>query len=183
VIEFTIGLHGGYLRIGDVIEVMDNKKISQQAGGRIMSRVNDSTIEIDIPVDAISNATKIYIQKFASSSQSSESSEANRPSQFSEHTISSTNGFEVTVDGSLDESVQSSYVWMVKDYNDDNGDPIKSKQYRIKEISESEASKYKITALLYNPEKYKYIDQPLSSSDDQSEEYVGHQISTSDLNA
>lgn len=183
VIEFTIGLHGGYLRIGDVIEVMDNKKISQHSGGRIMSRVNDSTIEIDVPVDAINNATKIYIQKFASSSESSESAESNRPAQYSEYTIASTNGFEVTVDSDLHESVQSSYVWMVKNHNDDNGDPITSKQYRIKEISESENSKYKIIAIMYNPEKYKYIDQPISSSDDESEEYIGHQISTSDLNA
>lgn len=179
VISFTVGLHGGYLRIGDVIEVMDNNKVSQHSGGRIASRINDFTIEIDIPTDAITGATKIYIQNYAESTESTDSNDGNRPSQFSEYDISSMNDFEVTVAESLHESVKNSYVWMVKDYDDANNDPIKSSQYRIKEIIETENSQYKVTALLYDAKKYNYIDGVTYASED--DEYEGHDVDTSHI--
>ena len=184
VIQFTVGLHGGYLRIGDVIEVMDNNKISQHSGGRIISRIDNQTIEIDVPTDAIAGAQKIQIQQYAESTESTTTSEGEeegvRPAQYQEYNISQMNGFEITIQGSLHSSIKSSYIWVVKDYNDSNNDPIQSKLYRIKEIKESEDSQYSITALLYDPRKYDYVDQS-SGSLDNEDEYIGHQIGTSHL--
>ena len=184
VIQFTVGLHGGYLRIGDVIEVMDNNKISQHSGGRIISRINNQTIEIDVPTDAIAGAQKIQIQQYAESTEPKTTSEGEeeevRPAQYQEYNISQMNGFEVTIQGSLHSSIKSSYIWVVKDYNDSNNDPIQSKLYRIKEIKESEDSQYSIVALLYDPRKYDYVDGPSGDSGNE-DEYIGHQIGTSHL--
>ena len=162
----------GYLRIGDVIEVMDNNKVSQHSGGRIASRINDFTIEIDIPTDAITGATKIYIQNYAESTESTDSNDGNRPSQFSEYDISSIEAFEVTVAESLHESVKNSYVWMVKDYDDANNDPIKKALSIESKLSKTENSQYKVTALLYDAKKYNnYIDGVTYASED--DEYEG----------
>lgn len=179
IISFTVGLHGGYLRIGDVIEVMDNNKVSQHSGGRVISRISDSIIEVDIPTDAITGATKIYIQNYAESTESTESDDGNRPSQYSEYNITAMNDFQITVAESLHESIKSSYVWMVKDYNDINNDTVKSSQYKIKEIVESNDSQYKITALLYDAKKYSYVDGVTYTSED--DEYEGHDVDTSHI--
>ena len=179
IISFTVGLHGGYLRIGDVIEVMDNNKVSQHSGGRVISRISDSIIEVDIPTDAITGATKIYIQNYAESTESTESDDGNRPSQYSEYNITAMNDFQITVAESLHESIKSSYVWMVKDYNDINNDTVKSSQYKIKEIVESNDSQYKITALLYDAKKYSFVDGVTYASED--DEYEGHDIDTSHI--
>jgi predicted phage tail protein len=179
IISFTVGLHGGYLRIGDVIEVMDNNKVSQHSGGRVISRISDSIIEVDIPTDAITGATKIYVQNYAESTESTESDDGNRPSQYSEYNITAMNDFQITVAESLHESIKSSYVWMVKDYNDINNDTVKSSQYKIKEIIESNDSQYKITALLYDAKKYSFVDGVTYASED--DEYEGHDIDTSQI--
>jgi predicted phage tail protein len=68
---------------------------------------------------------------------------------------------------------------MVKDYNDINNDTVKSSQYKIKEIIESNDSQYKITALLYDAKKYSFVDGVTYASED--DEYEGHDIDTSQI--
>ena len=62
IVSFSTGIHGSYLRIGDVIELMDNNKVSKHSGGRICKIKSNSVMEIDIPVSAIANATSICVQ-------------------------------------------------------------------------------------------------------------------------
>jgi len=70
VINFKSGLQTAYLRIGDVINVIDNNKISRHSGGRIKKMLdrrngNNLTIydvEIDIPVEALNGVTSILIE-------------------------------------------------------------------------------------------------------------------------
>ena len=62
IISFKTGFHGSYLRINDVIEVIDNNKISHHSGGRIIKIKSSNTIEIDIPTDAIYHTNSLYIQ-------------------------------------------------------------------------------------------------------------------------
>jgi predicted phage tail protein len=62
VINFETGIRAAYLRIGDVIEVMDNNKTAKHSGGRISSIIDSTTIEIDIPVEALGNTTSLYIE-------------------------------------------------------------------------------------------------------------------------
>ena len=62
VVMFEAGIRASYLRIGDVIEVLDNNKVSNHSGGRVVSIINSNTIEIDIPVAALGNATSLYIE-------------------------------------------------------------------------------------------------------------------------
>lgn len=70
VINFKSGLQSAYLRIGDVINVMDNNKVAKHSGGRIKKMLNARRrnasfiydIEIDIPVEALTNVTSILIE-------------------------------------------------------------------------------------------------------------------------
>lgn len=62
IIVFNTGIRASYLRIGDVIEVMDNNKVSEHSGGRIVKIISSNTIELDIPVAALGNASSLYIE-------------------------------------------------------------------------------------------------------------------------
>jgi predicted phage tail protein len=62
VIIFEAGIRASYLRIGDVIEVLDNSKVSEHSGGRIISIISSRTIQLDIPTAALGNATSLYIE-------------------------------------------------------------------------------------------------------------------------
>lgn len=60
IISFQAGMQSAYLRIGDIIEVMDNDKISHKSGGRVISILDESRssaffyqIELDIPASAL----------------------------------------------------------------------------------------------------------------------------------
>jgi predicted phage tail protein len=62
IIVFNTGIRASYLRIGDVIEVMDNNKVSEHSGGRIAKIINSNTVELDIPVAALGNSSSLYIE-------------------------------------------------------------------------------------------------------------------------
>jgi len=58
VITFKTGLRGAYLRISDVIEVLDNNKTSGHFGGKTLSRINSISqglldILLDVPVNSL----------------------------------------------------------------------------------------------------------------------------------
>lgn len=60
IISFQAGMQSAYLRIGDIIEVMDNNKISHKSGGRVINVFSSArtntfiyNIELDIPSSAL----------------------------------------------------------------------------------------------------------------------------------
>jgi len=61
IIQFKAGLQASYLKIGDVIEVIDNNKISKHYGGIILEIVSNRIIKLDIPSSIISNADSLKI--------------------------------------------------------------------------------------------------------------------------
>jgi predicted phage tail protein len=182
-IKFKTGLQGSYLRIGDVIEVVDNNKIAKHSGGRIARIASANTIEIDIPASVIypNNAT-LYIQKPTLSADpnadpvnSSEVVDRRKP-QFEEYTISSVSGFNVTFTTSISADVVQGATWIIKE---NSSDKIKSKKYRIQEINESSSLVYEIMGIEYLQDKYDQIDSSTSSKDGiyvDEREYYGHTI-------
>lgn len=61
IIEFKSGLQASYLKVGDVIDVLDNNKISKHYGGKILKIIDNRNIEIDVPASVISNATSLKL--------------------------------------------------------------------------------------------------------------------------
>ncbi|NDG53815.1 MAG: hypothetical protein EBY39_12490 [Flavobacteriia bacterium] len=166
IIQFKTGLHASYLRIGDVFEVLDNNKMSKHSGGRISRVVGARVIELDIPVAAISNASALYIQKFAESDEiddttdSSETSDR-RSAQFEEYTISSRSGFNITLSSDLNADIKQGSVWMIKE---NDTDKIKPKKYKVKNIKELSNLNYEILAVEHLEEKYEQIDNSTGST-------------------
>ena len=62
VISFSTGLKGSFLSIGDIIEVVDNNKVSHHSGGRVTKIVDSHTIELDVPIEAIGNTDFLYVE-------------------------------------------------------------------------------------------------------------------------
>ena len=186
VVAFEAGLQASYLRIGDIIEILDKNKIERHSGGRIMRVVDSTTVELDVPASALGSATVLYIEKPTLSDDDSETSSSNeildrRSAQFEEYTISSSSGFNVTFSSTLDSSIingvnDKGISWMIKE---DSTSEIKPKKYKVIEISESANLTYKIGALEYLEEKYDYIDKSTSNKDGiylEEREYKGHVI-------
>lgn len=215
-ILFSTGIRGSYLRIGDVIEVMDNNKVSHHSGGRISSIISNNVIEIDIPVSALGNASKIYIEspvqdysqwkagqsfvattvvmheslfyKSLSGTNTStppnedttnwESVETVRQTQFEEYTISSKNGFNITISESLSSDIKSGFTWIIKENPQNHSKP---RQYRIKQVSEVSALQYEIAATEHLEDKYNQVDNSAGAQkgiEFESREYYGPPIST-----
>lgn len=179
-VQFQTGLQGSYLRVGDVVDIMDNNKMSHRSGGRISEIISTNKIKIDIPVASITGASKIFLQvpvesdDDASTTDSSQT-DSRRSSQFKEYSIIGTNGFEVTVSGSLDSSISRGFTWMVKE---NLSKDVKPSQFRIKSIREISPLKFEIVGMEYVPEKYEQIDASSGSvgSNVDSREYFGPDI-------
>jgi len=62
VISFSTGLKGSFLSIGDIIEVVDNNKVSHHSGGRVTKIVDNNTIELDVPIEAIGDTDFLYVE-------------------------------------------------------------------------------------------------------------------------
>lgn len=176
-VEFNAGIEASYLRVGDVIEVMDNNKSSLHAGGRIARIIANNQIELDIPSDVLNNVNRIKIRRSLESDEFNDNEESTNPSsgntenrrsqQWSLHTITSRNGFNVTITPNLDNTVTAGFVWVIED---DTVAEVRPKQYRIKSIKEVSPLKYTITAIDYVAEKYERINNSASSRDAGGEE-------------
>jgi predicted phage tail protein len=179
-IQFKSGIQAAYLRVGDVIDVMDNNKISKHSGGRIAKIISNNTIEIDVPSSAISGTTRIFLQKAFDSDEMSDTSDSSqiddrRSSQFEEFVITGTNGFEVTIDGDLT-GIEKGFTWMIKEDSDEN---IKPKKFRVKSLKEVGKLSYEIVGTEYVAEKYEQVSASSSSRDGinfEEREYYGPEI-------
>lgn len=181
VIHFKSGLQSAYLKIGDVINVLDNNKISRHSGGRIKKILgrkvrNTLTIydvEIDIPIEALNGVTSILVEV-----QDNISPESTRASNFLEFTISISSGFqlELFTNDTNAGSIFSGSTWMIESNYSAN---ISPKPFRVKQIKEVKNMEFEITAVEYIEEKYSQVDSStsnLNGSYDQSREYSGHEI-------
>jgi hypothetical protein len=170
-IMFRCGLQASFLRIGDVINVMDNNKVSKHSSGVITKVIDSTTIEIDIPASAISTS-EILIQIIDDSSTDEE-----KVKQFNSYTISSKVGFTLNLSNALDSSVSSGFLWMIKN---DSSNKIKPKPYRVKSIKEVSNLQYEVGCVEYIEEKYEILDQASNShsstSDTDGTEYYGPSI-------
>jgi predicted phage tail protein len=181
IIQFKTGLQGSYLRIGDVIDVIDNNKISNHSGGRIAKVINANTIEIDVPSSALVNVNEILIQVPVLSDDdvdTSDSSEtiSRREPQYLNYTISARSNFSLTFSTNLDTDIKQGYAWIIKE---NTSDKIAPKKYRIKEAKESSPMNFEFTATEYLENKYESIDKSTSSRDGiyiEEREYYGHDI-------
>lgn len=181
IIQFKTGLHGSYLRIGDVIDVVDNNKISKHSGGRIARIISSDTVELDIPASALSDVNNLLIEVPALSdddSDTSDSSEINdrRQPQYLDYEISSRSGFTVTFTSDLNSNIKQGNNWIIKE---NSTDKIVPKKYRIKQIKESSPMQFDFTAVEYLEDKYESIDNSTSSKDGiylEEREYYGHDI-------
>jgi predicted phage tail protein len=182
IIEFKTGLQASYLRIDDVVEILDNNKVSKHSGGRIVRIVNSTTIEIDIPTAALDGTTaSLLLQKpMASDNDSDTASSADiidrRASQYQEYTINSKNGFLVEFTAAIDSSIIKGSTWII---NENTTDKIKPKKYRIKNIKEIAQTQYQIVAIEYLEDKYEQIDSSTSARGGiyiEEREYYGHNI-------
>jgi predicted phage tail protein len=158
IIQFVTNLQGSYLRIGDVIDVIDNNKTSSHSGGIITKILSSKVIELDIPVSALPNTVNtIWIQDIVDSTDDTEEEEGDHTAQYVEYTISKNSGFQVTLNNALSSNVKAGFSWIVKKGSDSHGN-IKPKQYRVKSVKEVDHLQYEIQALEYIPEKYNVID-------------------------
>lgn len=182
IIEFKTGLQASYLRIDDVVEVLDNNKISKHSGGRIVRIVNSTTIEIDIPTAALDATTlSLLLQKPVSSDSNAQTTSSidinnRRASQYQEYSISAKNGFQVTFNSQIDSSIVKGSTWII---NENTTDKIKPKKYRVKDIKETSQNQYQIVGIEYLEDKYEQIDASSSAKGGiyiEEREYYGHNI-------
>ena len=61
IINFKAGLQASYLRIGDVIDIIDRNKMSNHHGGNVLKVHDSRTIEIDLPTSAITEINEINL--------------------------------------------------------------------------------------------------------------------------
>jgi len=181
IITFKAGLEASYLRIGDVIQIVDNNKIANHSGGKVSKVINSTEIEIDIPTSLLSTVSSVYIEvpvKSDDMDDTSDSSEiaSRRSPQYKEYAIAARNGFELTLGAPLDSSIKAGFNWIIKD---NASDKIKPKEYKVENLKEVSELTYEITALEYIREKFDDIDASTSSKDGinlDEREYYGHTI-------
>jgi len=185
VINFSTSLQGSYLRIGDIIEVADNNKMSHQCGGRIMKvdENNRKKIYIDIPVKALPpEINTFYIQdirdSFTPDTDSDEEPEHTK--QYSSFQVLEREGFVLTLDKAVSSNVRGGFVWLVKQGKDDQDSNIGGKQFKVKSIKEVKSgSEYEIMALEHSKIKYEIIDGGATVELDDAE-YNEHQVVPTD---
>ena len=176
IISFSAGLQASYLRIGDVINIMDNSKISKHSGGRILNILDYSRnsqynyiVQIDIPASLIvgSNSTILV--------ETSAFTEDDRPKQYASMTVVGGSNFTLSLRSNTYVDIKPGSIWMIEN---DSSTNIKPKPYRIKSIAEKDNMNFEIVAIEYISEKYDAIDK--SSGFDgailEDREYSGHEI-------
>jgi predicted phage tail protein len=185
IVQFKTGIQAAYLRVGDVIDVVDNKKLSKHSGGRVVKKIGSNQLELDIPTSALQNVSKLKIQKpissadFGDNPSNSDKTSERQTEQWETFTITNKNGFVVTVSGNLD-SVDSGSAWIIEQ---NSTDKIKPKLYKVESIKELSHLNYEITAIDYVAEKYERINNSTarnSNADDVKEPYYGPTLSLFD---
>jgi predicted phage tail protein len=107
-----------------------------------------------------------------------ESVETVRQTQFEEYTISSKNGFNITISESLSSDIKSGFTWIIKENSQNHSKP---RQYRIKQVREVSALQYEIAATEHLEDKYNQVDNSAGAQkgiEFESREYYGPPIST-----
>lgn len=61
VVQFKSGMQASYLKVGDVIDIIDNNKNNKHYGGSILEVIDNRNIKIDIPTEVISSASSINL--------------------------------------------------------------------------------------------------------------------------
>ena len=186
IVSFEAGLEASYLRPGDIIKVMDNKRIANHSGGRIL-RINAANdIELDVPATALGSATSILIQRPIQStdltndgiSDSSEIADY-RKAQFEEYSLIGSSGFSVTLGSNLHANIKEGYVWMIKEnVSGGNAGTIKPANFKVKSITEKDGLKFDIHAIEHQNEKYDAVDKSSASTGENftARDYDGHVI-------
>lgn len=182
IVHFQTGLQASYLRIGDVVEIMDNNKISNHSGGRITKVIDNRNIELDIPTSILIASPTIYLQISQASdsdydTSSSDETENRRSAQYAEYTISSASGFQITLSSDIDSTIKKGFSWMIKEKvvtSTGHVETIKPKQYRIKNIKEISQLQFEVIGVEYLDEKYEQIDNSVKTGAEiEAREYSG----------
>ena len=154
IIQFETGLPASYLRIGDVINVIDNNKLPKQSSGKILKiSSNRKTIEIDIPVSTLPSGLKsLSIQCLTDEGEMAD----DRSPQFENHEVQSTSSvFSINLKNAIDSSIRPGFTWMIKEVNNSEIAPM---QYQIKNLKEINGLKFEVIAIEYNPDKFDLIE-------------------------
>lgn len=144
-ITFTAGLDGGVaVRPGMIIATSDQSRAGARRGGRVRA-CGTNYILIDEPL-----ATNIP------AGQSPTITVTMVDGTVETRTVSSADGAKITVSVNFTSTplIGGSFI-----YNDNT---INMQKWRVLAVEESEGTKYKITALAYNPSKYDYVERGAS---------------------
>jgi predicted phage tail protein len=180
-VEFKAGIQASYLRVGDVIDVLDNNKYSLHSGGKIARIIDQNTVELDIPTNILNDVAEIKIQRAEASDEfndavNSAQIENRRSEQWLQYTITARNGFNVTLAQNLDPTTLAGAIWIIVDNEQSE---IRPKQYRIKSIKEISPLEYNIVAIDYVAEKFERINNAADAPDvtaEEIQEYYGPDI-------
>jgi len=141
--------------------------------GDIVLDVNDGKYYRLIVANVGANAANLAPSK---DSTKWSSDEIQRDKQFESYTITARNGFEITLNSTLDASIKQGYSWIA---DDNTTDKIKPRTYKIVKISENNPMQFEIIAKQYIEDKYEQVDNSTSSKDGiyiEEREYYGHDI-------
>jgi predicted phage tail protein len=144
IIEFTCGLTGSYLKIGDVIEVADNNRnLSRFTGSIANVDASSNTIDLDIPTSLLPTGTALKVQS---------------GTNIKNLNITSKNNFSVTVQESVS-TISPGDTWSIPgQFDSDESSTASLRQYRVSSIKESGRLKFTIVALEYVDEKYAMVE-------------------------
>lgn len=177
VVYFKTGMHAAYLKIGDVINVMDNNKISKHSGGRVVkvltfTRNNryNYQVQLDIPVSLIIDNETILFENYV------DDADDNRAPQYISAFITGGTGFNLSIFTFDELNLEVGASWMIEEDDENN---IQPKPFRVKEIKEANEMEFQIMATEYVEEKYSQVDASsgnLGQSNMEAREYSGHEI-------
>jgi len=153
IIQFETGLPASYLRIGDVIKVIDNNRLPNQSSGRILKISTDRrSVEIDIPKSALPNFTSLSIQCVKDEGDMDD----DRSPQFEDYEVqNASGGFTINLEQAVDSSVRPGFTWMI---NKSSNSTFTPQQYQIKNLKEIDGLKFEVIAIEYNPDKFDLIE-------------------------
>lgn len=153
IIQFETGLPASYLRIGDVIKVIDNNRLPNQSSGRILKISTDRrSVEIDIPRSALPNFTSLSIQCVKDEGDMDD----DRSPQFEDYEVqNASGGFTINLKQAVDVSVRPGFTWMI---NKSSNSTFTPQQYQIKNLKEVDGLKFEVIAIEYNPDKFDLIE-------------------------
>lgn len=135
-IMFSVGLDGLKHLPGDVIEILDNKYASVEAGGRIV-KVDGNVVTLDRDIKIDENAYLTYQDINAKMLKIKIKSQISPNTLILEHDI----------------KIDQWSTWLLTHTN------VSSKLYRAMTITESDDNTYEIAAIEHEPKKELYVDK------------------------